>query len=119
MASAATRREKNLGQKKCKRILLTPTGLLMEGDFTHNRLVMSVIGIFASSAFLRQIVKVIARIRMDVSKCEAVISEDASVIVDAEGKIAEHHAIHRVLFAVEAVYVSGREKERRTGLEDA
>jgi hypothetical protein len=73
----------------------------------------------ASSAFLRQIVKVIARIRMDVSQCEAVISEDASVVVDAEGKIAEHHAIHRVLFAVEAVYVSGCEKERRTGLEDA
>jgi hypothetical protein len=45
---------------------------------------------------------------MDVSQCEAVISEDASVVVDAEGKIAEHHAIHHVLFAVEAVYVSGR-----------
>ena len=70
-------------------------------------------------AFRRQVVGVIAAVNMDVKQCEAVISQDASVIVDAEGKIAEHHAIHRVLFAVEAVYVSGCEKERCTGLEDA
>lgn len=32
----ATRREKNLVQQKTKRILLTPTGLLMEGDSAQN-----------------------------------------------------------------------------------
>jgi hypothetical protein len=33
MATAATRRRKNLVEQERKRILLTPTGLLMEGDF--------------------------------------------------------------------------------------
>ena len=31
----ATRREKNLVQSKNKRTHLTPTGLLMEGDYTN------------------------------------------------------------------------------------
>jgi hypothetical protein len=35
MASVATRREKNLVEQKTKRILLIPTGLLMEGHFAH------------------------------------------------------------------------------------
>jgi len=37
VATAATRREReNLVQRKTKNPL-TPTGLLMEGDYTHNR----------------------------------------------------------------------------------
>jgi hypothetical protein len=39
-------RRKNLVQQKSKRIDLTPTGLLMEGDFTCNRLVTSDMAIF-------------------------------------------------------------------------
>jgi hypothetical protein len=37
MATAATRLEKNFVQRKNKRIDLTPTGLLMEGDYTNYR----------------------------------------------------------------------------------
>ena len=36
MATAATRIGENLVEQKHKRIHLTPTGLLMEGDYTHN-----------------------------------------------------------------------------------
>ena len=36
MATVATRREKQRDQQIPKRIPLTPTGLLMEGDYTHN-----------------------------------------------------------------------------------
>ena len=36
MATATTRREKNFVSEKQLRIPLTPTGLLMEGDFTQN-----------------------------------------------------------------------------------
>ncbi len=45
MATAATRQEKNLVQQKDKRTDLTPTGLLMEGDYTHlpRRLVLTTI----------------------------------------------------------------------------
>jgi len=35
MATVATRREKTFAHKKQQRIDLTPTGLLMEGDYTH------------------------------------------------------------------------------------
>jgi hypothetical protein len=35
MATAATRREKNLVQRKNNGTCMTPTGLLMEGDFTN------------------------------------------------------------------------------------
>jgi hypothetical protein len=56
---------------------------------------------------------------VDVSQCEAVIAEDTSVAVDAVGEIPKCHAVHLALFATEAVNISGREKERRTGLNDA
>jgi hypothetical protein len=36
VATVVTRREKNLVQRKNKRTHLTPTGLLMEGDYTQN-----------------------------------------------------------------------------------
>jgi hypothetical protein len=36
MATAATRQEENLVQRKSKRADLTPTGLLMEGLYTNN-----------------------------------------------------------------------------------
>jgi hypothetical protein len=36
MVSAQTRQEKNLVQRKQKRSHLTPTGLLMEDDYTHH-----------------------------------------------------------------------------------
>jgi hypothetical protein len=36
LATAATGREKNLVQRKNERTHLTPTGLLMEGDYTQN-----------------------------------------------------------------------------------
>jgi hypothetical protein len=37
VATVVTRRRKNLVQHKNDRIDLTPTGLLMEGDYTQNR----------------------------------------------------------------------------------
>ena len=49
MATAATRQEKNRVQRTPTRIDLTPTGLVMEGDFTQVPSaisMMSVIGIF-------------------------------------------------------------------------
>ena len=36
MATAATRQEKNDVSQSKNKIALTPTGLLMEGDFTQN-----------------------------------------------------------------------------------
>jgi len=36
MATVATRPGENLVEQKPKRIHLTPTGLLMEGDFTNS-----------------------------------------------------------------------------------
>src|SRR5512146_823510 len=71
------------------------------------------------SAFSCQVVGVLAAVCMDVNQCERVVRENAPVIVDTVGIISEDHAVHRVFLAVEAVHVSGREKERRTGLEDA
>jgi len=57
VATVATRREKNLVQRKNKRILLTPTGLLMEGHSTQKSPppgVMSVIAMFRHSANLHR-----------------------------------------------------------------
>jgi hypothetical protein len=44
MATVATRQNESSSYEKQERIHLTPTGLLMEGDYTQNRLVMSVKG---------------------------------------------------------------------------
>jgi hypothetical protein len=46
VATVVTRRRKNLVQHKNDRIDLTPTGLLMEGNYTQNPSLMSKIGIF-------------------------------------------------------------------------
>ena len=43
MATVAIRLEKNLCLREKRRIHLTPTGLLMEGVYTHNQTVMSVV----------------------------------------------------------------------------
>src|ERR1700730_19130595 len=84
---------------------------------------MSAMAIFQQSArrrsFLREVTAVIPAISVDVDQCEAVISEDASVAVDAVGEIPKRHAVHLALFAIKAVDVSGCEKERRTVLNDA
>jgi hypothetical protein len=51
MATAATRLEKNFVQRKNKRIDLTPTGLLMEGDSAQNP-INECYGDFADTDFL-------------------------------------------------------------------
>jgi hypothetical protein len=69
--------------------------------------------------FLCEVIGVIPVVSMDVNQCEIVIAEDTPVVVDAVGKIPKWHAVHHALFAIKAVDVSGCEKERRTGLNDA
>ena len=84
---------------------------------------MSDIAIFHQSAgwpsFFREVIGVVPAISVDVDQCEAVITEDTSVAVDAVGEIPKRHAVHLALFAIKAVDVSGCEKERRTALNDA
>jgi hypothetical protein len=48
MAAGLLGRRKNYVQQKPKRIHLTPTGLLMEGDYTQNpyRAILSVMAIY-------------------------------------------------------------------------
>lgn len=70
-------------------------------------------------SFLREVIGVVPAISVDVDQCETVIAEDTSVAVDAVGEIPKRYAVHLALFAIEAVDVSGCEKERRTGLNDA
>jgi hypothetical protein len=70
-------------------------------------------------SFLREEIGVIPAISVDVDQCEAVIAEDTSVAMDAVGEIPKRHAVHLALFAIQAVDVSGCEKERRTALNDA
>jgi hypothetical protein len=71
------------------------------------------------SVFLREVIRVIPAISVDIDQCEAMIAEDTSVAVDAVGKIPKRHAVHLALFAIQAVDVSGCEKERRIVLNDA
>ena len=56
MASAATRREKNFVSEERQRTYLTPTGLFMEGHFTHNPVSLlqcreAIFGIFPLQVF--------------------------------------------------------------------
>ena len=74
---------------------------------------------FGGSAFLREVISVIPAIRVDVDQCKAVIAEDTPIALDAVGKISKRHAVHRALFAIKVVNVSGGEEERRTALNDA
>ena len=55
MATVATRRETKTLFEKQRRIDLTPTGLLMEGDYTQNHSVMSVMAIFQQLRFSCQV----------------------------------------------------------------
>jgi hypothetical protein len=55
---------------------------------------------------------------MDAKQCKAVIAEDASVIMDAVGKISEDYTIHSAHLAVETVHLPGCKEEWGTALED-
>ena len=57
----------------------------------------------------RQVVRIPALVLVDVRQRKPLIAENAPVILDAEGKIPHHNAIHRALSALEAILVAGRE----------
>lgn len=54
---------------------------------------------------------------MDVKQCEAVIAENASVVLNAVGEIPKSYAVHLALFGIEPVLVSRCEEKRRITLE--
>ncbi len=57
-------------------------------------------------SFVREIVRVIRAISVDIDQSKAVIAEDTPVAVDAVGKVSERHAIHSAVFTIEIVYSS-------------
>jgi hypothetical protein len=67
----------------------------------------------------RKVVGVISAVRVDVDQLEAMIVEDAPVAFATVRKVRECHAVHIVLFALEAIDIAGCEQERGTRLHHA